>query len=620
MNAWVIDTESDGLLQEATQIFCAVLKNIETGEVVQFTPDNVHQLPMFLEEEVSYLIGHNIIQHDLPLINKVLGYEYNNTVFDSLVMSRILKPSRQLHPLCPKGASVHGLESWGYRVGRGKPEHDDWTQFSEEMLHRCTEDVEINVLVYHELLKEMSEGDWSKAVPMTMKLFQVFKEIEDYGWKVDEEWMHKCIEDLDRRMDDCDSYLFPLLPYIRKEEGVVNKPFTKAGHYTVNMSNWLYKTSATPIEYIEKLESRIVGGPFTRITYRKIDLDSNKEMKEFLLSEGWVPEEWNFNDNGDRTSAKLSKTDPFNGINSEIGKTAARRVQIRHRRSLIEGLLKLIRPDGRISSRITGLADTARVKHAGIVNIPNVDAFYGKEIRRIFIADDDKLLVGVDSAGNQVRQLTSLMGDDDYEYEVLHGDIHTANQTAAGLSTRSQAKTFFYGFLFGAGDAKIGKIVNGSSEDGKRLKKNFLQGLPKLGKLIERLKEEWRSRAKRRRNRWGGYEYYDGWLEAIDGRPLYVKSEHALLVYMLQNMEAIQMSYALLFARKFLEKEGLTWGEDYGIVCMYHDEFQFEVKPELAEKVGKIAAKAIVHAGKYLKIRTPHEGDVKIGRNWYETH
>ena len=44
------------------------------------------------------------------------------------------------------------------------------------------------------------------------------------------------------------------------------------------------------------------------------------------------------------------------------------------------------------------------------------------------------------------------MNDEDYTHEILHGDIHTANQKAAGLPTRDNAKTFIYVFLYGAGD------------------------------------------------------------------------------------------------------------------------------------------------------------------------
>jgi len=609
---WVGDLESDGLLAEATVIHCAVFKELESDRVVAFTPDNIQLLPTFLEQNVEELIIHNGIQFDIPLIKKVLGYEFDGKVYDTLVLSRMLSPNRRVPRLCPNtSASPHGLESWGWRVGRGKPEHNDWSTYSEAMLHRCTEDVYINELVYHKLQDEMVDGDWSRAVPMSMKLFQVFNEIEENGWKVDIPLINTYIEQLSAMQEDLLEEAAPQLPYIIEDLGVVNKPFTKAGAYNATLVKW-YESRGQ--------EMPNVAAPYTRVNLRIVDLHKRNEVVELLLAEGWIPEQWNVNkETQERTSPKLSKTDPFEGIAGSVGKVAARFIQVRHRKSLLEGLLKLVRVDGRIGSRITGLAETSRVKHAGIVNIPNPDSFFGEEIRKIFIAEEGKVLVGVDSAGNQVRQLCALMGDDAYEYEVLHGDVHESNRDAAGLPTRGAAKTFFYGFLFGAGDAKTGRIINGTAADGKAIKQRFLAGLPKLGELVDRLKSEWRGHASRRINKWGRMEYYNGWVSGLDGRPVYIKSEHAILVYVLQNMEAIQMSYALLFAHKWLA-EGLTKGEDYDIVCFYHDEINIECRPEVAQEVGEIVKRAIVYAGVHLGIKTPHDGDIKIGNNWYDIH
>ena len=80
------------------------------------------------------------------------------------------------------------------------------------------------------------------------------------------------------------------------------------------------------------------------------------------------------------------------------------------------------------------------------------------------------------------------------------------------------------------------------------------------------------------------------------------------------------MSYALLFTYKWLEEKGLTWGEDYGIVCFYHDEINTECKPEYKEVVGEVVKKAIIHAGVHLGIKTPHDGEIKYGNNWYDIH
>ena len=67
---------------------------------------------------------------------------------------------------------------------------------------------------------------------------------------------------------------------------------------------------------------------------------------------------------------------------------------------------------------------------------------------------------------------------------VVEEDVHTLNQQAAGLPTQAVTKTFFYGFIYGAGDAKIGKIVNQSAAVGKQLKESSYVSCLLLRKLL----------------------------------------------------------------------------------------------------------------------------------------
>lgn len=624
----VADLEADGLLDTATIVWCGVFKDRDTKEVFKFRPHQIEAMLKFMDT-CSELQMHNGIGYDFPLLRKLYGYEYKGKKIDTLVLSRLLNPKRTLPFNCPnKRIGPHSVEAWGYRVGRGKPEHEDWSKFSEDMLHRCSEDVEIQFMIYDELMKETSKGDWSVAIPLTMKLFELLQRQEEYGWLVDVEHMQKCINLLDHWVCRIDKVLTPKLPSIVEvletkkegEYGYVKKPFLKSGKPSASVELWL---SCLPTSS----PSVTVGGPFSRIDFRPVNLNSNEETKDFLLGLGWEPKEWNTNDEGERTSPKMSKDDPFNGIEGKLGRLVAKRVQCRHRKSTIEGLMKLVRPDGRISSVVKTLADTSRAIHAGIVNIPQAKSFFGKQMRKIFICRDGWVLVGTDSDADQIRKLAGRMNDPAYTETVVNGDkdkgtdIHTVNQRAAQLPSRDDAKTFFYGFLFGAGDAKIGKIVKGTSEDGRRLKSQFLEGLPALGALIERLTKEWRKTAKKRFNAgWNKMEYYDGYITGLDGRPIKVPFEHQILVYLLQSDEAISMSAAYVRFHQRMDKLGYKWGVDYGTVAWVHDEFTVECKPSIADVVAKEAEQSITWANNYFKIPCPHLGHAVIGKNWYEIH
>ncbi len=137
---------------------------------------------LLLLDEADVLIFHNGIGYDFPLLKDLYGWEPKHKVVDTLLMSRLQNPARTVPYQAPnRGIGPHSVEAWGYRLGRGKPDHEDWSVFSPEMLHRCTEDVEIQHLIYNALLEEGKGKNWRNAHMMTFKLFQILKRQEEYG-------------------------------------------------------------------------------------------------------------------------------------------------------------------------------------------------------------------------------------------------------------------------------------------------------------------------------------------------------------------------------------------------------------------------------------------------------
>ena len=630
MRIGLFDIEANGFLHQATRMHCGVVKTLN-GEVRQFWPwpggDFVKQFLDYLDS-FDVLIAHNGIGYDFPLLKKLFNWTYKGKVVDTLIMSRLLNPKRLVPFNCAnKKAGPHSLEAWGYRVGRGKPEHNDWEVFSEEMLHRCTEDVEILELVYKALLEEAKGGKWRNAFLMSFELFTRLQQQEEYGWLVDQDHMHFCVRQLTKWIERIDSVITPRLPQILEieetkkngEYNYIRKPFLKSGEYSQSVIDWCGR-AGIPIG------TKPVVGCFSRVSFRVTDLDSNSETKDFLLQLGWEPLEWNTNDDGERTSPKLSKDDPFEGIESKLGALVARRVQCRQRRSVIEGLFGLIREDGRISSVVNTLAVTGRATHRNIVNIPKASSFYGKQMRAIFSSKDGFVLVGTDSAGNQLRQLAARMGSDAYIYAMVSGnkddgtDPHTLTKVAGDLESRDIAKNVMYCLLFGGGDTKLAKTAKKPVGSGAELRDKLYRGLDGLGELMERLTKEWRSTARQKYNaQFRRMEYYEGIITGLDGRPIKVPSEHQILVYLLQSDEAIHMAKAYCILCAELEKK-YVWGKDYGVVCWYHDEYTIECREEIAQDVKRISEDAIRLAGEYYKIKCPHAGEGAIGKNWYAIH
>lgn len=644
MRICIFDLEADGYLHNVTKVHCGSFKDINTQEIWKFKPHQIKEMLEFMDT-CTVLIGHNIIGYDFPVLKKLYNYEFKGSKVDTLIMSRLLDTRRISPPHCPNKKAPHSIEAWGYRVGVHKidwrakaielglidedaPDGAEFLTYHPEMLVYNTRDIIVNELVYHALLKEAKGENWRNAFLLSFKLFENLQRQEEYGWLVDREYMEWCIRQLDRWIERIDRVITPKLPLVLEiEEGKENgevkyikKPFLVSGKYSKPIEDWYDRTG------ISRRDVPVVGC-FSRVSFRPTNLNSNEETKDFLLSLGWEPLEWNTNDFGERTSAKLSKDDPFEGIDGKLGKLVAKRVQCRQRKSIIEGLLGLIRDDGRIGSAVNTLAATGRCTHRNIVNIPRVGSFYGKQLRKMFICKEGYVLVGTDSDGNQIRQLCARMGDPVYQENVLNGkredgtDIHSVNMRAAGLDSRDNAKTFFYGFIFGAGDSKVGKIVKGTAAHGRALKEKFLTGLPALGKLIEKLTEEWKSTAKKRYNaKFNRMEYYDGYVTGLDGRPILIPYEHQILVYVLQSDEAIQMSAAYNKFHKDMDARGYVYGEDYGVVCFYHDEFTVECRKDIAEEVKQLSEEAIAWAGRYYNISCPHQGNGNIGLSWYAIH
>ena len=279
----------------------------------------------------------------------------------------------------------------------------------------------------------------------------------------------------------------------------------------------------------------------------------------------------------------------------------------------IESWIEAVKDDGRVHGKvITNGAVTGRMTHSSpnMAQIPNAGSVYGHECRECWSVEDGNVLVGCDASGLELRMLAHYMKDEDYTKSVVYGsskdgtDIHTKNQHAAGLPTRDPAKTMIYAFLYGAGPAKIGSIVPGpekmASNRGQAIINKFLKATPALAKLKNTVAKH---AAK-------------GWVPGLDGRRIWVRSEHAALNSLLQGAGAIVMKKALCI---FYDKiKANKW--PVKLVANVHDEFQFECPPEIAEEAGKAARMSIIEAGEYFKLRCPLDGEYKIGKSWKETH
>ena len=164
---------------------------------------------------------------------------------------------------------------------------------------------------------------------------------------------------------------------------------------------------------------------------------------------------------------------------------------------------------------------------------------------------------------------------------------------------------------YGAGDAKIGSIINKGSTAGKRLKEAFLKQLPALAKLKEAVELAVDTR---------------GFLRGLDGRKLPVRSKHSALNTLLQSAGALLMKEALVILDETLQGLRLVPGVHYEFLLNVHDEWQIEVldgsfhEMLLVDKVRRCAEWSIGEAGRRFDFRCPLRGSSAVGNSWADTH
>lgn len=631
MSVWVLDLEADGLLDEATRVHCGVAKNIKSGEIKRFRPDDVPALLQFMDS-CSALIMHNGIAYDLPLLDKLYQYKYKGKVIDTMVMSKVMR----INLSKPKGhgkIGPHSIEAYGIRYGRHKPENEDWSVFTEHMLHRCEEDVEITHLLYDDLMMNEYTPQWRQGLALSHKFFELTSMMERYGWLFDVPKAERLVRVLEYLTHRIDRNIHLPKRLVRKYKEPFKQVFLKSGKgKTKTLLNWIEK-------HAPHLRPDDVTGQFSRIQWEEFNLGSGDQVKQFLLVDGWQPQEWNYkkengrevyDESGDKvpTSPKLSQNDDFIGISSNVGRQLARRVQIQHRLSYLNGLLKSVRPDGRIPCSVAGLAKTYRVRHRGIVNTPGKKSFLGARVRELFTSKEGSKLASVDAASCQVRLEGARAKSREYSDMLLNADTHqivtdAVNRVMRKLGKpeiiRDYGKNFNFALKFGAQDPKLGKMVNMSERVGTQIRASINEQFGAQDALIKKLKNEWRKNAKvRRRGR--ATQFYDGWIEGLDGRPVYIEAEYKVLVYALQSDETIFMQTAFCFWYKLLEQAGLRHGVDYGFVCHYHDEMTAEVREDKVQLAKELGELAITKASQYFKLFTPQKGDGAVGENWLTVH
>jgi DNA polymerase I len=571
----VVDVETDSLTPST--IHCIVVKNIDTAEVSVFRESECFTHWPSFSRNISKYIMHNGVSFDAPVLNRLTGTRIRvEDIEDTLLMSEMADPRRN---------NGHSLEAWGLSLGYPKLEFSDWSSCTDEMVDYCKRDVDLTEKVYRRLEKELKDFS-SGSIRMEHLIRYVINMQQKNGFTLDikkamnlkaslADAASKLEEEVTNTFYPLPAFVKEVLPKI-KAEGTLSK--VGLGHLG---DDW-----------------ELAWGPHSVVKFDTFNLSSRQQIVRHLQHRGWKPT--TFTEKG---SPQIDET-VLKGVEIKEAQMIARYLLLQKRISQIKQWIDYYQDDGKVHGKVLTLkAITGRMAHhaPNMAQIPSARSEYGEECRQCWTASgDDRLLVGCDASSLELRAMAHYMGDEKFSHEVVNGDIHTANQKAAGLSTRDQAKTFIYAFIYGAGPAKIGSIVGGSARDGQRLIDQFLANVPAL----KRLRHHVDIAAKR------------GQLQGLDGRMLKVQSQHAALNLLIQGAGAVICKQWLLDIIALTRSEGL----DAKLVASIHDEYQFDVKKEHAELFGKLTQRAMKQTQKTLGLRCQLDSEYKVGKTWAETH
>ena len=599
--SWLVfDIETDGLYDKVTKVFCIVIYDINREETFAYGPDRIDDALAHLATG-DVLIGHNVIFYDVPVLQKLHSFNCKARILDTLICTRLIWPKEklydldvQLYPEVPKNyRGMAGLKAWGYRLSDNKIEFKDFSEYSEEMLVYCKQDVSVTSKLWRHIA---NQGYPEQALKLE----------HDFALAINKQIRAGVSFDVDAAID--------LVDNLRAREAQLEAEL-KEIFPPIEHRNWF-----TP-KVNNKNRGYVKGVPFEKIHYEEFNPGSRDQIADRLKAKyGWQPEK------------TTEKGNPI--LNDEVlealpypeAKPLAEYMLIKKRLGQIadgnNAWLKLVNND---SSRmhgdvVTNGCVTGRCAHRypNMGQVPAGYSPYGKECRSLFHAPQGWDMIGIDAKALELRCLAGYLAIyDGGEYARVVTDptidIHVYNQERFGVATRDISKRLLYAVLYGAGHLKAGSIVDPNEKDEEVLRKlgrtainSFMAEVPALKELKERIESQIAN---------------NDCLIGLDRRILYCRSAFKGLNVLLQSAGAILMKQVVINIHNNIESAlSLPHGAEWEQVLMVHDEVQLVCSPKYTEQIRAQALAAFPQAQQFFGFLCDIEGDSRVGSNWSQTH
>lgn len=692
MNGYLFDIEADNLYLQSKEIWIIHLKSLDrTREltIFPFRESREESKKKYLEWHDSFgdmpnVVSFNGIGYDHWMLWRFLGISFHVgkggvdlldgrpcRIIDIYMLSQFVDPDR------PR----HALASYGEEFGNAKIDFHDFSQYSEEMLTYCKQDVNLSLEVLNVLTNKMlimyrafykTEYTNQHQAPFRalQKDYYLYAAQAYTGINFNKTAAKELIEDIDKEMQSLEAEVLPQLPPRKLKEGekklysMPAKPFKKDGSLSSHMLGWIEKHSGKAID----TESVEVYGTVYKIEANKLidmklpmEIKDGEDIKEWFMQQGWEPTFWNFkrdergkparNSIGEiiTTSPKIQEAGKICPnlleLNGELPKKIVRFLSLRNRKSVVSGWLEHWRLefDGRLPAEITGYTPTFRVKHSCIVNLPKAspEVVKGYEVRSLFIASEGMKYVSADAAALENRTVadgTFEFDNGEFAERILKGDSHSFNAKAFFPEEtrkfdvtspefnkddpefkpfRNKSKNGGYCLNYGGSYKKLAKTLGVSTERGEVAYNNYWNANAGLKAYKEYLENEWKNKGAKK------------FIQAKNGALLTARSKHLLVNLSGQSLGATVITYALCLVDNklgYLEIDSLGRpfynykGYVVRRLAAFHDQGDYEAPEEIAEEIGQLVVDCIRQAGVILKMKIELDGEAKVGNNAAEIH
>jgi len=523
------------------------------------------KLKPILENEKIGKVGQNIKYEILILKNQ--GIELKGVIFDTMVASYLLNPSKSNHNL-----EDIAFEYLDYRMnpviedllGKGKSAITMDQVDVDKVCRYCCQDSDITMRLKNVLSVQLQEkGLYELFFNIELPLVYVLAQIEYAGVRIDTGYLAKMSTRLKKDLDNLTARIYEIA----------------GGEFNINSPKQL---SAI---LFDKLKLRVVKKTKTGVS-------TDESVLQVLAAEHALPDailQY-------RQLFKLKST-YVDALPELVNKKTDR---------LHASFNQTVTATGRLSS-----------SEPNLQNIP-VKTDIGRQIRGAFISKGKQnRILSADYSQVELRILAHISGDSDMiEAFKSRRDIHThtasliynVKEEDVDSKMRSSAKTVNFGIIYGMSPYGLSKDLRISVEEATIFIDAYFARYPKVKAYMQDSIEAARSKGfvttlmDRRR-----------WIPEINSLNVNIRqfAERTAINTPIQGSAADLIKIAMININSQLRKKNMKTS----MILQVHDELVFDVPEEETKEATALIRDLMEHA---IELKVPVEASLKIGENWLD--